>query len=350
MCKKFLLIAYTPLQLINCIEFYCKYGHIGVDEISFWLVSHPDNIDKLFELAVKLNNFGAVINKFEDLSIQKDSLLNVFVSRVLLRRLAASFLQYNYDYLVHSSVDKTFVRYISDKGVFKNKVIVDDGLATFIFLNKKSSELKDKKSIKCLVGSILKGLESFVYGFPSKYKLCKYILFTNFRGPREALFSKVLRNDFLELQKKFKSSNLVVKELVHFLGQPLSELGIVSEKDYIQTLVGINSRFSRLEYYPHPSESSSKLKILSEHGITVISGVYGYEVFILQSDFFPGAIHTFYSSAVVVLSRILSETDINVSALVLSSELGFNDISGNINLRRIYDNLSNLGVVIKYKI
>lgn len=347
MPKKILFIVYTPLQLINCIEFYLKKRKNLESNLTFFLVSHPDNINKLSELTLKLTPSPATIVEFDYLSLQKNSFVDILFSKISSKEKVLNVINNHYDYLIHSSVDKYFIRFVSKNSFFNERFIVDDGLATLFLLRQELSKKRNKKKLSDFFKSMLKIMEGLVYGMPPKYDFSNYGLFSAFSEVNEIDFKIIIKNDYLELKRKIiEGKGKILSECVHFIGQPLTELGLVVEKEYFDALKIISDKFSDLEYYPHPGESHEKLERLSKKGIKIVSGVYGYEAFILQANYYPSRILTFYSSAIVVLHKILFNTGINVGAIKISSEFGFSKMSKAIDMRHVYNEIYELGIPV----
>lgn len=351
MGSRYFFAIYTPLQLINSYEFYMRSKGLGVDDnITVLLIAHPNNLDRLHDLLLKVFNCELNVYKADNYSFGSGSILNLLASRIHLRCLASRFSKESYDYLVHSSADKYFLRFLSIAGNYKNKVIVDDGLATCAFL--KESPLERYQSIKPTLNFkyYFNAMERLLFNMPSRYVLGNYKFFTMFYDVASYPFKEVLLNDFSVLRDQNAINvNCIAEDLIHFIGQPLSELGLVSETEYFKIVAGLNRTFPGMVYYPHPSESKHKLDSLSRKGVSIANGVYGYEVHLLTTDVLPGHIYTVYSSAIITISKIFSGIGIRFSAIRVQPEDLFYSACIVDKLEDTYQEIINAGISVIYK-
>ena len=106
--------------------------------------------------------------------------------------------------------------------------------------------------------------------------------------------------DFINLRKKLNSYNLFKSERSFFIGQPLSELGLISEEKYLSVLDAC-SKDNELVYFPHRRESREKLSKLD---VNVHFSEAPLELELLLMGELPISVIGFYSTALYTLKLL----------------------------------------------
>ena len=114
-------------------------------------------------------------------------------------------------------------------------------------------------------------------------------------------------NTYTYLHKNLPERPLTVKREVLFIGSKMSEIGVLSEGAYMHLMGQIAKRFSQetLIYIPHRGESETKLDKLSKiKNLRIKSLSYPVELLAIFDPISPKTIASFYSTALITLSKI----------------------------------------------
>lgn len=114
-------------------------------------------------------------------------------------------------------------------------------------------------------------------------------------------------NTYRELHKILPNKFNQNKETVLFIGSKISETGITAEENYLHLIKKIALRFSdkKIIYVAHRGESDLKLQQLekiSNLKVTLLD--YPIELLSIYGDITPSKIVSFYSTALITLSKI----------------------------------------------
>jgi hypothetical protein len=116
----------------------------------------------------------------------------------------------------------------------------------------------------------------------------------------------IYKNKFKKLSEKLKSLHIIQEEVL-FLGMKLSEIGIITEDEYIELLKKISNQYidKKIIYVTHRGESQEKLKKIAEiANITIKSYSYPIELLGLFEDTLPYKVVSFYSTAILTMQHI----------------------------------------------
>ena len=106
--------------------------------------------------------------------------------------------------------------------------------------------------------------------------------------------------DYLNLKQKLNSVKLQESDDVFFIGQPLSELNILSEQKYLGVIESMSKK-NRIIYFPHRRESKEKIRQLS---VSVHHSDVPLELELLNIGKRPKLIVGFYSTALYSLKLL----------------------------------------------
>lgn len=312
--KSAVAIIYTPLQFLNLLEYVYASGYSSKEFLVF-LIASKGKVESLEEFAVSLNAPG-----FKFLAIASPVLtgrqpIKSFLSCLFFRRRIKGLLEKSgcedFRVLVHSTVDKGIVRYLSKK-IKKNKgkrVLIDDGMGSFLLYKNNSSRLIKKKPW-WKAGEVI---QKIVFGSCDLYCLKNCEVFTMFD------LGSLPQCDIKKNSYNFSKENIispkaaVVDGLVHFIGQPLVELGLISMREYVEIIESVYAESLDFVYFPHPSEAKEKLNAMAEKisGISFSESKQGYEFNISSSSFLPCKVFTYFSSASYVANILLKEKGVS---------------------------------------
>jgi len=228
----------------------------------------PQNIiDKLFFV----NNIDSSLQ-----TIQKDKIDKLFVG------------EYRSDHVNH------IVNMLSNKDIY----LLDDGLAQLNYHNEMNSQPYRVKVRRVIYQALFYKLERINYTF-----------FTIFDIKNE----KIIKNNYNFFKKYIRDKQ--VEDSVYFIGQPLVELGIMSEENYKKSLSKIIDFYKgrKFIYILHRREKVENIKELS------LKLNFEYKLFdnlieleMIMSKIVPSDFATFYSTAIVTLPRFISEIEYRV--------------------------------------
>jgi hypothetical protein len=190
------------------------------------------------------------------------------------------------------------------QNVSYNKLyLLDDGLASLDISVNRLNEIRNKKSIL--------DLDRYKKIRP---KMARLILNLNNKIPEKIYFYTaydLIKNEkdcFIEnkyMILKSGISQMTTNQTAFFIGQPLTELKIVSEQHYFRALEEIIRQLIKYKvfYIPHRTEKTEKLKKISKL-VEVKNFNLPIEIAVLNERVLPSFFITFYSSAIVNLSII----------------------------------------------
>jgi hypothetical protein len=256
----------SPLQLLNAYEVIFEFN-LKNYKIIIRLSKMKEN-DKQIKYLVKYLDIKNV--KFITIKAEKKS-LNDYIKLFV----------YQYKFIM-KKIDKVFIGNF-DSGFFK-LILKQFPKEKIILLDDGSKTLAIQKQFS----------ESNFYNLFTMYDI------TSVKN------QIIYKNKYKKLNEKLKSLNIVHNEVL-FLGMKLSEIGVISEKEYIRLLQKISTEYKdkNIIYIPHRGESVIKLQKISEiENITIKSYDYPVELLGLFEDSLPYKVASFYSTAVLTMKYI----------------------------------------------
>lgn len=185
-------------------------------------------------------------------------------------------------------------------------IFVDDGIRTLQYLSDKEFRENCNRSSGKLLSA--DGLLKNIYGTSDCFKNASNF-FTSFYEEADKEDISCIRNDFSHL--KMGSSKKIIVEEHHFIGQPLVECNLIAASQYVKYILNIKARSDvEFKYFPHPAEGEKNLNELVKNGINVQNNYFGYEDYFLGLEFVPKLISSFYSSTLVILSKLNVDSDL----------------------------------------
>ncbi len=279
-----LFIVAGPLHLMNAIEAI----HHFETQNNILLILYTDNKKQLNQME-RLLDF-ADWDSISYLSLPQKATDKIFFARyvhnkfadISKREIDKIFVgEYRSDHVNH------IVNYFNDKDIY----LLDDGLAQIDY-HKEMSYQPYKVKIRRVIYKML------------SYKLSpiKYTFFTIFDIKNE----RVIKNEYSFFKKYINKKDR--EDLVYFIGQPLIELGVVSEESYKKEFAKIIRFYKnkKLIYITHRREDESKVKRISkELGFEYKEFDNLIELEMINAKVVPSDFATFFSTAIVTLPSFI---------------------------------------------
>jgi len=338
---KSIFLVKTPLQLLNAVEAKHHYRLITENCIVV-LMADRKSQSQLTNLAKGLNEWGCVVALNDISLVAKNPFLDNELEKRNLKILSKSFLyvwRLNKISRYLKEVDYIFVgyaRYVYMKHFVNvtrhNKlVLLDDGHATILLAKERNDKQKlvrqkqqYKHKIKCFLKKSIQGLNDNDYEKLEYFTI--YDVITNNKD-------SVAKHNYLYLRKSLGRSN--TSNEVYFVGSPISEIGILSQSDYLKHLKRVKQFYVdyKLVYIAHRRENPLYLEeITRELGIDVVHFEYPIEYQMLAVGPRPRILASFISSALDSCSLIF-EDEIEI----ISFKIELQDCIDKEEIENIYD-------------
>lgn len=227
--------VFSPLQLLNFLSFYNKNEKLYFKAIIFMDESLFNSIDKSYiELCYQLK-VEIQLKKFNALSLKKNVYDVVFVSRV-----NAYF----------------WPQYYKNKSIrFDKIIIIDDGISNYCNnLHVIKASLREGGLGGLIRFLITLNLNKILYSF-NKNKIIEYSIFNK----KNLQVNEDYKKSFISILKLINRKDRRFENGVVFCSQPLVELGITTEKKYIEEIISIRSKIEEMGYKlyvkKHPREN-----------------------------------------------------------------------------------------------
>jgi len=274
-------------------------------DILYYLLTKKNNyIDKDFTVLTNLD-----LNKYE---------LELLNYPLVQRINCSSFFNiiFNSEILLLSDKRSLFYHIIYYFSVTKKVILFPDGL----------SDVIDNYGVIPVISPLLSQPKKNVFGF---LNLLGSVL------PHKKQINVISLDDlrlfFESRSNSYSKSNTSINI---FIGQPLSELGVLSEKDELLILNKVISRVGKIQYYLHPKESVNKFRDFSAD-LELIEYSVPCELRILNNEY-PFSIFTFYSTTILNLKDILREDIELISFDILNfidkKNLFYNEVRNSYNI------------------
>lgn len=338
---KTIAIVSTQLQFINAVEFVKKNGAekntLIIDTAN---KKRTEQLKRIMDLDLYDKVFSDIY--YTSITNSKNAYIDTIYTKLLLFALS---LLYRYNIIIVGNYTHLKHKYIAQVGLLFKKnaqvVVVDDGTLSFFY-----PEIRAKEHLS---GKCNKSYE--------KSRFNRLLFCGNFR---RVIFSKI--NFYSLYDLKFSTADVVKKNSFVYLsnnlttiggeigfksfrkiivGQPLLQLGLISKKDYINTISKIIGTCDpdRVLYVSHPAEDSYPFSSL---GIKIIKFQLPFEclVKLLESS---AEIYGFTSSALTnakLLCPKLKVVAVDIRPILLG-ESDFIEISS-----KIYSSFKECGIYL----
>jgi hypothetical protein len=189
-----------------------------------------------------------------------------------------------FKYLIIGNFMDNYQRLFLKRKTFEKSYILDDGTESIVkFKNKYLDELAAKSKSP---------FELF-----TMFKVAK-----NFKYP-------ITINELLFFKKKIETKH--TNDEIYIIGQPLSELNIISKNQYcifIENILKINMGY-KIKYFPHRLENPSHLKkIFKNYNVEIFITKSFFEIFLIKNKYLPKTIIGFYSTALISVAFSLPKS------------------------------------------
>ncbi|MDH5471992.1 MAG: alpha-2,8-polysialyltransferase family protein [Gammaproteobacteria bacterium] len=317
---KNIFLVKSPLQLLNAIE--AKH-YFNLDDESCVLIimgdrkSYPQMIGlavacKQWNSIILMNSVGLffgdpwvnIITDFNDSKIKRETLLrSSFFTIWRLNRMVKKIS--NIRYIFIGDYNYVYMRHFVNSVKHDKTVLLDDGTATVGVAQNRSKNkannllLKKRKRIKLFLKRMFLGLKK-----DGLDKICFFSAYKIKIGENDEL----INNNFNYIKSISQYSG--VEDSVYFLGSPLNEVGVMTEKSYLDQLAMVKAYFNgqHVVYVAHRREESDKLdKIRKELNMEIRLFDYPieYQIAILGPK--PRVLASFVTSALENLRLIMGD-------------------------------------------
>lgn len=275
--KNSFILVESPFQLL-CANEAIKYFDLK-NVVIYIRYSLDDSNDKQLDKLVEILSISIPIKKFFIRAIRK-SLLDYI--KIIFYSILFFIKKKEIDKLFIGNFESSFFKTIYKYYKREKIILLDDGAKTL------SIQRNFKKNAYYDIFSIYK-LES----------VGKQNIFINkFQYIKEKIINNSQNEDIL------------------FLGSKLSEIGIISEKYYLDLLTKISHFFvdKNIIYIPHRGENKNKLNFLSTiNNIEIKELDYPVELYGLYEKIIPSTVVSFYSTALYTMQKMYSVNTIAFS-------------------------------------
>lgn len=241
------------------------------------------------------------------------------------------------DFVFIGNLNEVCLQWLLEKSISKNKIILDDGLATLGIVE---SIRNNGYILRCEVGML-----PFIYSilfYKNKIDVKSYVFFTFLNGI-DCSPAKYIYNNLSWMKETFKRDNYENKKIVLFVGQPLVRLGIISTNDYVQVINSIKNYYENNEYeFQYCFHKSEDLSVLPE-GLNLKNYEYSIEVELLKSFFLPEIIISFSSTAIVTIKLLFGE---QIQVICIKPTFNVNNNGMDLVYRYLEKNI-NMGISFK---
>jgi len=234
---------------------------------------------------------------------------------------------------------KHFINITPHKEVF----LLDDGNATIQLAKERRDSVSAeigmgwKKKLKKSAKRVLQGVKD-----TEKEALSFFTIYDIVASKNDS----VIKNDFDYIRSRLDL--LEVTEAVYFLGSPLSEVGILSQDDYLGYLRRVKEYYNdkKIVYIIHRRESKDKLKLIErELGLGMVLYEYPIEYQLAMVGPRPSVLSSFFSSALDTCALIF-KNDLKITSFKI-------DVKNNLRKEEIesiyssYDSNENSNILIE---
>lgn len=315
---KSLFLVKSPLQLLNAVEAR-HYFSLNKEECVLIVMSDKKNYPQMIKLINEQRQWGDVIvldkmsvlvsssniNKYNKVNSRSmpfsESQKSSFFTLLKLSKLANIYKDINYLFVgdSHNAVIRGFI----NKSAAKKTVLLDDGVGAIYMADirrrghKDTPNIKFKKKIKIWLKRFFQRLDD-----RQSDSVCFFSAYNLDVADRDEL----VLNEYHYLRSKVDT--LKNTDNILFLGSPLSEVGLMSESDYIEQLKMVCDDYEdrKITYVSHRREDKKKLNLINcIENIEVVYLEYPIEYQLTIFGPLPKLVVSFVTSALENLRIIM---------------------------------------------
>jgi len=298
-----LFIITSPLQLINAIEAREHFNTTNNHLVAIFTEFKSKNKDQIIKLINK-NDWDNIL----EFDIRPVGTTSTFFRQVELVKILKNGSYINVFCGDLSSIIKLILSNINKKKIY----LLDDGATT---INRHLNELNSNKKKKTSTKKIFRQLRFNLLGLKTALKET-INMFTSYKLTPHA-DEQIIHNDLAYFKKTFLlKSNL--DENVYFLGQPLSELGIVDRETYLKYIDTVKKHYlnKKIIYIPHRFEKNIEaIEELQNSSFRVQHIDLPIELEFINTNKYPMQICSFFSSALFTLNILYPNAEITAFAI-----------------------------------
>jgi hypothetical protein len=300
----------SPLQLLNAIEAK-HYFRLNTEDCVLIIMGDRKSQPQILELANIQHHWGKVVllenvnllfgNPLEENS-HYSAIKSIWQSDIFrspafnirrLNRISQHIGEVRYIFMGYARY--VYMRHFVNRTPHQKTFLLDDGSATIQIAKErkeglnKASRLSVDKKIKLFAKKLFQRLKS-----EEKESLCFFTAYDVEPGEKD----EVIKNNY----DYIRSVNKILEQddVVYFLGSPLSEAGIMEQKEYLECLEKVNNYFRglKLVYVAHRREKKENLEeIRKSLNIDVVLFNFPIEYQIAMVGPRPKILASFVSSA-----------------------------------------------------
>lgn len=346
---KSIFLIKSPLQFLNAVE---AKNHFGIDSNDCILIFMGDRKNKyqLLRLLEREHRWGAVfflqdVNLFPSPIILQPSIPNMSLvgndhklfrnelySIWKIRRICG--LLQNANIVFIGDLGNLLMRHFANCLPHKKTVILDDGSATLQYCSNRHKISMANATIGKHIKLVLK---TFFLGLRAKEP--PHVDFFTVYRLKVPDGDGYIENDYSVLQGYARTNNVVIDD-VYFLGGPLTEAGILSEKEYLWHLKRVREYFAtrRVLYVAHRREKPEKLdKIETRTGLRIRYFEFPIEYQLALVGAKPAILASFFSSALITCQRIFQELLPIISFRLHPLHFANTNNQTGFNVRKVYE-------------
>lgn len=306
--QDYLVVINTPFQYLCALEYLYKH-EIDKDRCDLILISPLEitlNQIKQINPVEDFNNFLAPLTNLSNF------LIPYFKTYIILRK-------QNPQNLIIGNLSNPWSRYLIKNFSFNNRpIILDDGAGSIPILRNRgiydfSLPLSSKLNRVNIFYKIFLKLKSEI-----NQKL-HFFTFFDLYSIKE--YDTIDINNFNLLLSKYSNKKFEVSQELWVIGSPFVELNMINNKDYKFILNKIEkySKFNNLKmiYFPHRIENE-----MFKCEFETVKNNMPFELYYLNSFKKPKIILSFYSSSLLVLSKLRIKS--KLISINLSKEIRVN--------------------------
>jgi hypothetical protein len=278
-----LILISTQFQLLNAVELIDDHLK-GQEFKAMLLIKNKNHFNQIKKIAIK--------NNIDIISVVKYQTILQYFSLFF-----QSFKFKKIETLIIGNCQDNLVLFLLKLLKFKNLYAVDDG------------NIIDTHHIK-----------------PNIHRQHLPLKFYTIFNLKSNAYYDFLLNDFKKLKKNKSNQTGKNSEKFFFIGQPLSEQGLIDKESFIRIMEKINNKFhDNIIYILHPSEKEDKF--ISNGKIKTIRLNTSIEDHLISLESLPSKVVGFYSTALSSLSKIFNSEEV---------EINFIDIEKHQKIKKTY--------------
>jgi len=321
---KNVFIIITPLQLINAIEYKEQYLKESTNTNILFVINYLEKTKEQIKQVLEFSQWDEVHFVFNH-SVTYSSrikgvlyhLLFSFYEKTAFNRINNILVNQKPDFIAIGNYYNRICYKLLQKHNYSNAIVLDDGMNSMSITSIRGNEINQGKNHFLLKKfTPKKKIELGLMGIGNRPIERSITFYSSF-------IKAVDNNDRLVINGFHFFSSLFERkrkgDFVYFIGSPFVELGIISQTTYFRFLDNIKNYYSEpVIYIAHRLERDYNLEKIKTI-LSVKRLVNPIEIELIKLDILPGKLASFYSAALITISKIFSNR-IEVNSFLLPFE------------------------------